>query len=234
MNSCGEGKFFLQKTDLKNRQCVILFLKAPEKGGVKTRLEKKLGKDIPLHLYRHFVTDTLHMLRKQRIILCYHPPGAEAEIRNWLGEEYICMPQEGNDLGERMHNAFIRAFAAGYREVLLTGSDIPDLPEEIIREAFAALREKDAVIGPACDGGYYLIGFRKAGFSPDVFRNIPWSTATVFEDTLKIFSRQQSRIHILPGWRDIDEYEDLMDFRQRAGKAHSSETLRYLESVFPA
>ncbi len=187
-----------------------------------------------LHLYRYFVKDTLHMLRKQRMILCYHPTGAETEIRNWLGEEYICMPQTGKDLGERMHNAFIRAFAAGYREVLLMGSDIPDLPEEIIREAFAALRENDAVIGPACDGGYYLIGFRKTGFTPHAFRNIRWSTATVFENTLKIFSRQQTRVRILPRWRDIDEYEDLVDFRQRAGKAHSSETLRYLESVFPA
>jgi rSAM/selenodomain-associated transferase 1 len=119
------------------------------------------------------------------------------------------MPQRGEDLGERMKNGFVEAFAMNFKRVVLIGSDIPGLPLEFIEEAFAFIREKDSVIGPSLDGGYYLIGFNDKKFSPGVFEGIPWSTGRVFEGTMKILEREGLTVHTLKPLRDIDEIDDL-------------------------
>jgi rSAM/selenodomain-associated transferase 1 len=126
-----------------------------------------------------------------------------------MGRDYLYMPQQGVDLGERMKNGFTEAFDSGFKRVLLIGSDIPGLPLEFIEEAFASLKEKDAVIGPSLDGGYYLIGFRDEKFSPQVFKGILWSTERVFEETMKILEREGLTIHTLKPLRDIDTIDDL-------------------------
>jgi rSAM/selenodomain-associated transferase 1 len=119
------------------------------------------------------------------------------------------MPQAGEDLGERMKNGFVEALSMNFKRVVLIGSDIPDLPLEFIEEAFTSLQEKDAVIGPALDGGYYLIGFKKETFSPRVFEGIHWSTESVFEKTLKVLQQEGLTVHTLQPLRDIDTVEDL-------------------------
>jgi len=93
--------------------------------------------------------------------------------------------------------------------VVLVGSDIPDLPLEFIEEAFTSLEEKDVVIGPSLDGGYYLIGFKDKKFSPQAFKGIPWSTERVFEETMKILKHEGLTVHALKPQRDIDTVEDL-------------------------
>jgi glycosyltransferase A (GT-A) superfamily protein (DUF2064 family) len=108
-----------------------------------------------------------------------------------------------------MRNGFIDGFAMGYKRVVLIGSDIPDLPLGSIREAFASLGKKDVVIGPAYDGGYYLIGFKDKTFCPQVFEGIAWGTQTVFDETMKKLKRLRRAVHILPYQRDIDAVEDL-------------------------
>jgi len=140
------------------------------------------------------------------------------------------MPQIGDDLGARMENAFIRIFSEGFSSAVLIGSDLPDLPAAIIREAFDALTKSDAVIGPAADGGYYLIGFNKAVFSPRILRGIQWSTDRVFEETMKRCREGSLRTYVLPEWSDVDTIDDLRALlvRNRDAGVKRSKTLSYL------
>ena len=135
-----------------------------------------------------------------------------------------------------MKNAFQRCFSDGFASVVLIGSDIPDLPPEIFAEAFAALDNSGAVIGPAADGGYYLIGFRKETFVPEVFGGIAWSTGTVFAETWPVWSRAGVGVHRLPLWRDVDTPEDLRDLirRHRDTPFARSRTMACLAAANPA
>jgi rSAM/selenodomain-associated transferase 1 len=190
---------------------IILFVKAPEKGMVKSRLASALGEETALHIYKSFVLDIIDMLKKraQPLKICFHPADSKETVVNWLGEGFSYMPQRGEDLGERMENAFVDSFSEGIAKVVLIGSDIPDLPSTVIDEAFSSLDFTDAVIGPASDGGYYLIGFRKSTFLADVFHGVPWSAGAVFRETMKIFGRSGLRVHVLPEWYDVDTLNDL-------------------------
>ena len=195
--------------------CLLLFVKYPDKGTVKSRLSKEFGENTVLRLYEGFVLDILETIRKgkYRFKICFHPPSAQEKISSWLGKSYFYMPQNGNDLGEKMKNAFAAAFSDGFEKAILIGSDIPDLTKEVIDEAFAS--DGDAVIGPAKDGGYYLIGFKRNTFLPHIFEGMQWSTASVFERTMEIFRKHSYKVHILPQWRDVDTPEDLKAFYER-------------------
>ncbi len=194
-----------------NDRCVIMFVKFPQKGKVKSRLAASLGDERALELYRCFVTDLLEMIGKSGypLVLSFYPPEAEREMRGWLGDGYSYLAQQGSNIGERMRNAFETVFSRGYRSVLLMGSDSPDLTTEILDEAFSSLEEHHAVIGPAFDGGYYLIGFTREAFIPEVFRGISWSTEEVFRQTMNVFTATGRITHIMPPWRDIDTINDL-------------------------
>lgn len=194
---------------------LLLFVKYPDRGKVKSRLSKIFGEERVLRLYEGFVFDLLETLMKGgcRPTICFHPPSAREKISLWLGEGYVYKPQNGRDLGEKMKKAFVSAFSDEYEKVVLIGSDIPDLTQEIMDEAFAS--DGDAVIGPSMDGGYYLIGFRREAFLPSVFDGIAWSTASVFERTMEIFRKHSYKVHILPQLRDIDTPEDLRAFCER-------------------
>ena len=164
-----------------------------------------------VRLYKRFLLETLFTLNKGTFLfyLCFYPADSLEELRNWLGEEYLYIPQRGEDLGERMKNGFTEALAMNFKRVVLIGSDIPGLPLDFIEEAFQSLEEKDAVIGPSFDGGYYLIGFKDKKFFPGVFKGIPWSSERVFEETMKILKREGLTVHTLQPRRDIDTIEDL-------------------------
>jgi rSAM/selenodomain-associated transferase 1 len=192
-------------------RCLLFFLKSPEKGKVKSRLARVIGDDSAINLYRNLVAQMLSTLKRSTFpfYICFYPRNAEKPIKDWLGREYRYTPQNGKDLGERMKNGFTEAFANGFRRVLLIGSDIPDLPLKFLDEAFASLEEEDAVIGPALDGGYYLIGFKDKTFSPRVFEGMAWGTRTVFEGTMKVLKESQQRVRTLEPLRDIDTIEDL-------------------------
>jgi rSAM/selenodomain-associated transferase 1 len=117
------------------------------------------------------------------------------------------LPQRGADLGARMENAFRKCFAMGYREVMVIGTDTPWMGVERVRRAFVELRTNDVVIGPAEDGGYYLLGLRK--MEPEIFRRIPWSTERVLELTLKVIEREKLKDKLLRRDFDLDRPEDL-------------------------
>jgi rSAM/selenodomain-associated transferase 1 len=192
-------------------RCLLFFLKNPEGGKVKSRLAAVIGDDSAVRLYKNLVTQMLSTLKEGTfpLYICFFPKNAQKPIRNWLGREYRFMPQNGKDLGERIRNGFFDGFAMGYKRVVLIGSDIPDLPINYIEEAFKSLKEMDAVIGPAFDGGYYLIGFKDKTFSPQVFEGIAWGTETVFDKTVRVLKKLHQRVHTLPYQRDIDTAEDL-------------------------
>jgi hypothetical protein len=192
-------------------QLILLFVKAPQRGQVKSRLAAVLGQDAALELYRNFVLDTLATIETIGIPcrICYHPPGSGETVKDWLGDHFPYMPQEGNNIGERMEWAFRRAFSEGVSRAVLIGSDIPDLPPEMFDRAFQSLNDHGAVIGPALDGGYYLIGFNRDAFFPGVFSGIEWSTGDVLSRTMQTFDHAGRRVEQLPPWRDMDTVEDL-------------------------
>ena len=198
-------------------RCLLFFLKNPEKGKVKTRLAASMGDDRALHLYKRLVLNLLFTLNKGTFLfyLCFYPEHSLDELKDWLGDHYLYMPQNGENLGERMKNSFMEVLAIGFKRVILIGSDLPDLPLEFIEEAFIALQNNDAVIGPAWDGGYYLIGFKDIAFSPLVFDGIPWSTERVFDETMKVLKQERLRVYTLQALRDIDTIEDLKNLLGR-------------------
>jgi rSAM/selenodomain-associated transferase 1 len=197
---------------------LLFFIKNPEKGKVKTRVASAMGDKMAMKLYRRFLLEMLFTLNKGTFLfyLCFHPENSLNDLKDWLGDHYLYTPQMGENLGQRMKNGFVEAFSMNFKRVVLIGSDIPDLPLEFIEEAFNSLGEKDAVIGPSFDGGYYLIGFRDKTFSPQVFDGIPWSTEKVFEETMKVLEKERLTVHTLQLLRDIDTIEDLKNLPGRS------------------
>src|SRR4030043_753802 len=141
--------------------CIILFVKYPEKGKVKTRLSAELGAETTRNLYECFVSDLIGILEKKRYTfkVALYPPGSDKKIIPWLGQEHSYITQKGRDLGERMENAFKEVFLEGFNEVLVIGSDIPDLTPSLIDNAFRALKRSEAARGPCSQGGACLRGF---------------------------------------------------------------------------
>ncbi|MCJ7698085.1 MAG: TIGR04282 family arsenosugar biosynthesis glycosyltransferase [Thermoplasmata archaeon] len=212
--------------------CVLCFVKYPEKGQVKLRLAADLDKDIVVELYRNFVLDTLSTLKKLDVQLriCFSPLNAQKKFREWLGSSYSYVPQEGNDLGERMKNGFCYPFTEGFRRVILVGSDSPDLPGDFLRNAIVELQTHDIVLGPSSDGGYYLIGFRDDTFLPSMFDGISWSSSTVFQETIAKVKNAGRSLSLLPAWSDVDSISDLKNLvrRNRNTPFKSSHTISYL------
>jgi len=202
---------------------------------VKTRLARRITGARALALHRCFTADILETLRLggHFVKICYCPPEARESVQHWLGSGYVYQAQNGSDLGEKMADAFARTFSRGWGQAILIGTDFPDLPGSIIEEALNSLDYGGAVIGPAQDGGYYLIGFQASAYLPEIFENICWSRPDVFRKTLDILERKALGVHILPRWRDIDEYSDLEHFIRRYKREASTakNTANYLTSI---
>lgn len=200
-----------------DKNCILFFVKYPEKGQVKKRLSMRLGEDVTAELYRNFVLDSLSALEKcgVQFLVYFHPPDSQKKFIEWLGKGYTYMPQQGDDLGQRMRNGFINMFDKNYQGVIIIGSDSPDLPGAFIDEALVSLQTHDVVIGPSFDGGYYLIGFKHDVFLPEAFDGIRWGTETVFSETITIVKNEGLRLYLLPRWNDIDTYNDLEGLIER-------------------
>jgi rSAM/selenodomain-associated transferase 1 len=216
---------------MHNKSIILLFIKAPFKGLVKSRLAAAVGEEAALQLYKNFILDIIDALVTSGypFRICFYPPDTEEAITTWLVGHPV-MPQDGNDLGERMELAFKKVFSDGFSSAILIGSDIPDLAPAVFHEAFQSLNENDAVIGPAADGGYYLIGFNQRSFLPRIFRGISWSTDLVFQETMDILEESSLRVHLVPQWKDVDTLEDLKAFFKRNKNSGFSEsrTMLYL------
>jgi rSAM/selenodomain-associated transferase 1 len=183
----------------------------PEPGRVKTRLARSLGNTAACELYCAFLRDLQARLRdtRQPVIWLVDPP--DRDLRVVLGPEAVCRAQWGRDLGERMRRAFEELLAAGYTRIVIIGGDVPHLRVEWLDEAAAALDFADVVLGPAVDGGYYLIAM---GTPHDLFSGVPMSTRGALKATLARARAAGLRVHLVPRTFDVDEIADLDRLRE--------------------
>ena len=195
---------------MNSRNLIIIFVKAPIPGFVKTRLAKDIGNEKACELYIKFTLEIIKEIIKTGfdMEIHYFPEKDENLIKNRFGNQYKYCCQKGKDLGEKMSNSISNALSSGYEKTLICGSDIPDLKTEILIKAFKKIN-KNPVIGPCDDGGYYLIGADKHSFHKDYFQNIEWSTDSVLKKTLAIMKKLGLKPVILEKLNDIDTIQDL-------------------------
>ncbi|MFQ5664263.1 MAG: TIGR04282 family arsenosugar biosynthesis glycosyltransferase [Terriglobia bacterium] len=203
---------------------LVIFARQPQPGRVKTRLVPPLTPEQALGLHIACVESTAHLVAALSPSVdkwLYLTPRRHAAARRTLQTRRLprtlrLRTQRGHDLGARLQGAFRELLAEGYRQVLIIGSDSPTLTPQRLRDAFAALRRADAVIGPARDGGYYLIGLRAApGGAPEMFRGIDWGTRRTFRQTRARLREAGCRVRVLPVGYDVDTAADL----RRLGRA---------------
>ena len=188
-----------------SKNLLLIFTRNPELGKVKTRLAKTIGEKKALEIYKFLLNHTKKVTKN---IACDKAVYYSVKVRKndlWDASTYQKKQQLGEDLGIRMKHAFQDSFAAGYEKVLIVGSDLIDLSEDIIEKGFIQLASNDVVIGPAEDGGYYLLGMKS--LHPNIFENKTWGTATVREDTLN--DLKDKKVHLLNELNDADIFEDI-------------------------
>ncbi len=197
---------------VKSLGTLIIFTRYPQPGLAKTRLIPQLGTVGAAHLSRQMTEYTLGHVRTLQqhfpiAVEIWFAGGTLSTMQHWLGDEWSYMAQVGDDLGDRMVRSLQAAFQAGAQRVVIIGTDCPEITPHLLAHAFQALTTHDLVLGPAQDGGYYLIGLRR--LVPELFQDIAWSTADVLSQTVRIAHQLNLAIAHLPTLRDIDQPEDL-------------------------
>lgn len=193
--------------NISSKNLLLIFTRNPELGKCKTRLAATIGNQNALDIYKFLLRHTATVTKD-----------VNAAKQVWYSEE-IWMDdiwdkrifdkklQQGADLGIRMANAFQEGFASGFERIVIIGSDMYDLNRSDIENAFTILEEKDVVVGPALDGGYYLLGMKI--FKPELFQNKNWGNDSVLTDTLQNLKNENT--HLLEARNDVDIYEDIKD-----------------------
>lgn len=196
----------------RQEELVLVFTRYPQPGSTKTRLAKVLGNQGAADLQKKLTETTLARTRKflrqnRAAAAVYHEGGSREKMRRWLGPDLDYRAQSGGDLGQRLTGAFGAAFGQGYLRVVIIGADCPDLLASHIEKAFAILRSRDLVLGPATDGGYYLIGLSR--HVPALFTAVPWGTGSVLAKTLEVAVQKGLSLAQLEPLSDVDRPEDL-------------------------
>jgi rSAM/selenodomain-associated transferase 1 len=189
------------------KSALIIFVRNPELGKVKTRLAKSIGDENALEVYRQLLQRTFEVTKD---LNCDKFVFYADRITNndlWQNEIYHKRLQRGDDLGERMRNAFGQLFEEGFKTATIIGSDCYELTAPILQGAIERLDQCDHVIGPSTDGGYYLLGMK--GMNHQLFTNKNWSTDSVFDDTLNDIKASGSCYYLLPRLTDVDEEENI-------------------------
>ena len=207
--------------DGPHRCALIVFARALELGRVKTRLAAELGAAAALSAYRALAERVIAAVSTDvsySVTVAFTPPESERAMREWLGEELALRPQSDGGLGTRMATAIADALSSGAERVALIGTDCPDITARIVEEAFERLAGSDVVLGPASDGGYYLIGMSRLHSS--LFEGVPWSSP----DTLRV-TRERARgcglsVALLDELRDVDTVADWRAWLASRGDAH--------------
>jgi uncharacterized protein len=184
---------------------VLMFTRNPEMGKCKTRLAKEVGDINALAIYNILLQHTVDVTDKLSDDKAVYYSTEISRNDIWQDDQYQKFKQQGDDLGLRMLDAFNHSFRAGYKKVVIIGSDIINLEPKHLNQAFKALDNNDVVIGPAEDGGYYLLGMKEMQTS--LFYNKEWSTPSVREDTLNDLASK--KVTMLEMLNDIDVYDDL-------------------------
>ena len=216
---------------IRKERGLIVFAKPPVGGTVKTRLVPAIGSRHAALLYRSFLLDSVAQYRRIGYpIRLYFGDG---EIPGELVDHHPdveVLRQDGKDLGERMANAFLETFGAGFNSAVIIGTDHPSLPDEYIRLAFDLLSEpKTIVLGPSEDGGYYLLGMNH--FFPQLFRGMEYSHSAVLDQTIDRALETDALLTLLPLWYDVDTPEMLARLLHdlRSDPARAPRTAELLE-----
>lgn len=223
----GINNFILNDNQsLAQQSVIVLFTRYPQAGKVKTRLIKHLGPQGAADLHSLMTKQVISQLRpalaagsvRSVQLQVYYCGGSKQKIKTWLGKnskDIQLARQQGNDLGDRMQDAFEQTWQQGAEKVLLIGSDCPGINPSIITSGLEYLQQHDVVLGPASDGGYYLIGLparlkkEKQNYA-DLFQNIDWGTDQVLAQTLTQAHKNNLSFALLPELHDIDRPEDLV------------------------
>ncbi len=186
---------------------LLIFTRNPELGKCKTRLAATIGDQAALTIYKFLLSHTVNITKNLNV---HKEVQYSVQIREhdiWDATIYDKKQQQGTDLGARMEHAFAQGFAKGFENIVIIGSDLYDLNQEHIEQAFEALTTTDYVIGPAIDGGYYLLGMKS--LTSRLFANKKWGTASVLKETLVDLTHET--VTILEERNDVDVYEDIKD-----------------------
>ena len=190
---------------MKHKHLLLIFTRNPELGKSKTRLARTIGDQTALEIYKFLLKRTQEIAVKVNADKAVY---YSVKVRNndiWDSSIYQKYQQFGEDLGVRMKIAFKNGFEAGYKKVIIVGSDLYDLSSKIIDNAFQKLESNDFVIGPAEDGGYYLLGMNF--LQENIFENKDWGTETVRKDTL--VNLKDKKVFLLEMLNDVDVFEDI-------------------------
>lgn len=188
-----------------SKKALIIFTRNPELGKVKTRLAKTVGDESALSIYKFLLQHTVEITKDLHVDKFVFYSEEIHKNDAWDSDVFRKRLQSGSDLGERMHNAFIEVFNMGYEMAIVIGCDMFEMERKDLETAFDALQTNSFVIGPAQDGGYYLLGMKES--KEKVFQKKEWGTSTVLEQTLKDLEGEN---HLLLEERnDIDYYEDI-------------------------
>jgi rSAM/selenodomain-associated transferase 2/rSAM/selenodomain-associated transferase 1 len=221
---------------------LIVFTRYPEIGTTKTRMIPIMGSGGAANLQREMTEYILSRVVGQwasndPAVEIRYEGGSEDLMQRWLGPEFEYVLQRGAGLGERMKRAFEDAFESGAASAIIIGTDIPDLNEKVVKNAFALLKQKEMVLGPAKDGGYYLIGLSKTGFSPDIselFSGIEWGENDVLKKTLDATARLGIGYALVDELADVDRPEDLPVWEHRKNKKGRHKEAAGISIIIPS
>ncbi len=189
----------------EKQNLLLIFTRNPELGKCKTRLAATVGDVAALDIYEFLVQHTANITKNINVAKEVHYSEAIWKNDVWDERTFDKKLQKGTDLGERMCNAFRLGFDSGFKKIIIIGSDMYDLNETHLEDAFRDLDHHDYVLGPAEDGGYYLLGMKT--LKPSLFKNKKWGTATVLQDTLNDLKNEDRKL--LETKNDVDRYEDI-------------------------
>ena len=211
---------------------MIIFARYPALGKVKTRLASSLGKEFALGFYKECSIRLFEEVRNHNdfftAFLFYSEKDELNKMIDWAGSGFEYYYQEGNDLGERMSNAFNKAFTLGAKKTVIIGTDVPDISNNLIASSFSLLDEKDFVIGPSIDGGYYLLGMKN--LNCDLFSGIGWSTETVLDHTINRIEKNNFSFAKLKQLHDIDDEQSLKLWINEGRKDYDNPVFKFVKN----
>jgi uncharacterized protein len=211
---------------------IIIMAKVPEAGKVKTRLQPFLTPEQSAEFANSLLQDTINKAKqaKNNLIIAYSPIERRDHFDSFTNHNFMLLAQSGNNLGERMFNAFEFAFSQNLDSVVMIGTDSPTFPPDFVERAFGCLEQTDAVLGKTEDGGFYLIGLRK--LNKRIFENVEWSSAQTCSKTKNNLEQIGFSLTELPVWYDVDVPEDLERLKKdELLRQFAPETFEWLKSL---
>ena len=211
---------------------LVVFIRFPHVGKVKSRLALSLGAEKAAIFYRlcaEQIFGEFSMVSGEvKRYIFFSDRNDESEIKQWAGPRFCFSPQAEGNLGTRLKQAFHQMFDRGMRQVIIMASDVPDLTADVINDAISTLARHDVVLGPSHDGGYYLVGMKRP--HDDLFNDIPWSMEYVFKQTMMAIDKLDLSVGCLPLLRDIDTETDLRRWLETA-EGDNRKVLEYARAI---